>query len=84
MYKTIKLLNTWKENGYVVKIKQTHRSWEQQSGYFNKGNAQKKILKSKHILKGNFTTGSQEHFFLEGQVAFVIPKSAKISRIPVS
>ena len=40
----------------------------------NKGNAQKKILKSKHTLKGNFTTGSQEHFYLEGQVAFVIPK----------
>ncbi len=40
----------------------------------NKGNAQKKILRSKHILKGNFTTGSQEHFYLEGQVAFVIPK----------
>ena len=40
----------------------------------NKGNAQKKILRSKHTLKGNFTTGSQEHFYLEGQVAFVIPK----------
>ncbi len=40
----------------------------------NKGNAQKKILSSKHTLKGNFTTGSQEHFYLEGQVAFVIPK----------
>ena len=40
----------------------------------NKGNAQKKILKSKHTLKGNFTTGSQEHFYLEGQIAFVIPK----------
>ncbi len=40
----------------------------------NKGNAQKKISKSKYTLKGNFTTGSQEHFYLEGQVAFVIPK----------
>ena len=40
----------------------------------NKGNAQKKISRAKHILKGNFTTGSQEHFYLEGQVAFVIPK----------
>ena len=25
-------------------------------------------------MKGNFTTGSQEHFYLEGQAAFVIPK----------
>tara|TARA_Y100001960_G_scaffold315573_1_gene381350 strand:+ start:1505 stop:3802 length:2298 start_codon:yes stop_codon:yes gene_type:complete len=39
-----------------------------------KGNASKKISNSKNVLKGNFTTGSQEHFYLEGQVAFVIPK----------
>ena len=39
-----------------------------------KGNPSKKISKSKNYLKGNFTTGSQEHFYLEGQVAFVIPK----------
>ena len=39
-----------------------------------KGNASKKISKSKNYLKGNFTTGSQEHFYLEGQVAFAIPK----------
>jgi len=39
-----------------------------------RGNPSKKISKSKNYLKGNFTTGSQEHFYLEGQVAFVIPK----------
>ncbi len=39
-----------------------------------RGNPSEKILKSKNNLKGNFTTGSQEHFYLEGQVAFVIPK----------
>ena len=39
-----------------------------------KGDPSKKILKSKHNLKGSFTTGSQEHFYLEGQVAFVIPR----------
>ena len=39
-----------------------------------KGNAKKKISKSKNCLKGNFTTGSQEHFYLEGQTAFAIPK----------
>ena len=38
-----------------------------------KGNP-KKNKKFKINLKGNFTTGSQEHFYLEGQVAFVIPK----------
>ena len=39
-----------------------------------KGNPKSKIKKSKNILKGNFTTGSQEHFYLEGQVAFALPK----------
>ena len=39
-----------------------------------KGNPTNKINKSKNFLKGNFTTGSQEHFYLEGQVAFTLPK----------
>ena len=39
-----------------------------------RGNPANAILKSKNQLKGNFTTGSQEHFYLEGQVAFAIPK----------
>ncbi len=39
-----------------------------------KGNPTQKILKSKNKIKGNFTTGSQEHFYLEGQVALVVPK----------
>ena len=39
-----------------------------------KGNPSKKIKASKNSIKGNFTTGSQEHFYLEGQAAFVIPK----------
>ena len=39
-----------------------------------KGNPNKALSNSKHRLKGNFTTGSQEHFYLEGQAAFAIPK----------
>ena len=39
-----------------------------------RGNPNKEIEKSKNKIKGNFTTGSQEHFYLEGQVALVIPK----------
>ncbi len=39
-----------------------------------KGNPNQKIIKSKNNIKGNFTTGSQEHFYLEGQVALVVPK----------
>ncbi len=39
-----------------------------------RGNASKKILKAKNYLKNSFTLGSQEHFYLEGQIAFVIPQ----------
>ena len=39
-----------------------------------KGNPQNKINRSKNKLKGKFNTGSQEHFYLEGQVCLVIPK----------
>ena len=39
-----------------------------------RGNPTKKISNSKNFLKGKFTTGSQEHFYLEGQAAFAIPK----------
>ena len=39
-----------------------------------KGNPSNKIFNSKNYLKGNFTTGSQEHFYLEGQVCLVVPK----------
>ena len=39
-----------------------------------RGNPTQALSVSAHKLKGNFTTGSQEHFYLEGQVAFVLPK----------
>jgi len=39
-----------------------------------KGNPQNKIIKSKNKLKGKFNTGSQEHFYLEGQVCLVVPQ----------
>ncbi len=39
-----------------------------------RGNPSNAIRKSKNQLKVNFTTGSQEHFYLEGQVALAIPK----------
>jgi len=39
-----------------------------------KGDPVKKIHEATNSLKGEFTTGSQEHFALEGQVAFVIPQ----------
>ena len=70
VYKILKPIITIKEalkkKNFVLKGKKIQR-----------GNPTNAILKSKNFLKGNFTTGSQEHFYLEGQVAFVIPKEDK-------
>ena len=66
-YRELKPITTIKDslkkNNLLFKVKK-----------IKKGNPSKKISKSKNCLKGNFTTGSQEHFYLEGQAAFVIPK----------
>ena len=67
IYKKLKPIVTIKEalkkKNFVLKGKKIKR-----------GNPYKAIRMSKNYLKGNFTTGSQEHFYLEGQAAFVIPK----------
>ena len=66
-YKALKPIITIKEalkkKSYVLKEK-----------IIKKGEALKAIENSTNQLKGNFTTGSQEHFALEGQTAFVIPQ----------
>jgi len=66
-YKTLKTITTIQEalrrKSYVLKEK-----------IIKKGEALKAIENSANRLKGNFTTGSQEHFALEGQTAFVIPQ----------
>jgi xanthine dehydrogenase large subunit len=66
-YKTLKPIITIKEalkkKSFVLKEK-----------IIKKGETLKAIENSKYRLKGNFTTGSQEHFALEGQAAFVIPQ----------
>ena len=65
-YKTLKPITTiqaaLKKKSFVLKEK-----------VIKKGQASKAIENSTNRLKGNFTTGSQEHFALEGQTAFVIP-----------
>ena len=66
-YKTLKPITSikkaLKKKSFVLKEK-----------IIKKGEAIKQIKNSLHRLKGNFTTGSQEHFALEGQAAFVIPQ----------
>jgi xanthine dehydrogenase large subunit len=39
-----------------------------------RGNAQEKIKQSPHTLAGQFSVGGQEHFYLEGQVAYACPQ----------
>ena len=66
-YKTLKPITTIKEalkkKSYVLKEK-----------IIKKGDASNAIENSVNRLNGSFTTGSQEHFALEGQTAFVIPQ----------
>ena len=65
-YKSLKVINNIKEalknKSFVLKEK-----------VIKKGEALKKISEARYKLQGNFTTGSQEHFALEGHSAFTIP-----------
>ena len=67
---------TYKDLKPVITIKDAlnKKQFLFKSRKIKKGNPLKKIKNSKNYIKGNFTTGSQEHFYLEGQAAFVIPK----------
>ena len=69
-YKTLKVINNIKD---ALKKK----SFVLKENKIQKGEPIKKIKEAPHKLVGNFTTGSQEHFALEGHVAFVIPSEDK-------
>ena len=60
----------------IVEIKDALRkkSFVLKGQVIKKGDPAKKIREAANRLKGNFTTGSQEHFALEGQVSFAIPR----------
>jgi len=66
-YKSLKVVNSIKE---ALKKK----SFVLKESKIKKGEPIKKINEAPFKLKGNFTTGSQEHFALEGHVAFTIPE----------
>jgi xanthine dehydrogenase large subunit len=38
-----------------------------------RGEPETALKNSKHLLAGNFEVGGQEHFYLEGQIAYVVP-----------
>ncbi len=67
---------TYKTLKPIVEIKDAlkKKSFVLKEQIIKKGDAVKKIHEAANRLKGEFTTGSQEHFALEGQVSFVIPQ----------
>jgi xanthine dehydrogenase large subunit len=44
------------------------------SVHLSRGDAAKAIAGSKHSLQGRFRIGGQDHFYLEGHIAFAMPK----------
>ena len=70
---------TYKTLKPIVDIKDAlkRKSFVLKEQIIKKGNPEKKIKEARNRLKGNFSTGSQEHFALEGQVSFVIPREDK-------
>ena len=70
---------TYKTLKPIVDIKDAlkRKSFVLKEQIIKKGNPEKKIKEAINRLKGNFSTGSQEHFALEGQVSFVIPREDK-------
>ena len=67
---------TYKTLKPVVEIKEALRKklFVLKGKKIKKGNPSKKISKAENYLKNSFTLGSQEHFYLEGQIALVIPQ----------
>tara|TARA_B100000029_G_scaffold492031_1_gene552850 strand:- start:270 stop:2561 length:2292 start_codon:yes stop_codon:yes gene_type:complete len=67
---------TYKTLKPIVEIKDAlkKKSFVLKEQIIKKGDPIKKIREAANRLKGEFTTGSQEHFALEGQVSFVIPQ----------
>ena len=41
--------------------------------HVKRGNAQAALQRAPHQLEGTFEVGGQEHFYLEGQIAYVLP-----------
>tara|TARA_B100000686_G_scaffold242241_1_gene250920 strand:- start:766 stop:3072 length:2307 start_codon:yes stop_codon:yes gene_type:complete len=60
----------------IVEIKEAlkKKSFVLKSQIIKKGDPITKIRQAASRLKGEFTTGSQEHFALEGQVCFAVPR----------
>ena len=47
--------------------------FEQGPVVWTKGDAASALARAPHVVEGSFEVGGQEHFYLEGQVAFALP-----------
>ena len=67
---------TYKNLKPIIDIKEALRKklYVLKGRKIKRGDPLKKISKAKNYLKNSFSLGSQEHFYLEGQIAFVIPQ----------
>ena len=67
---------TYKNLKPIIDIKEALRKklYVLKGRKIKRGDPSKKISKAKNYLKNSFSLGSQEHFYLEGQIAFVIPQ----------
>jgi xanthine dehydrogenase large subunit len=45
--------------------------------YVKRGNATQALANAAHTLSGTLEVGGQEHFYLEGQIAYVLPQEQK-------
>ncbi|MBR7784645.1 molybdopterin cofactor-binding domain-containing protein, partial [Undibacterium luofuense] len=42
-----------------------------------RGDAEQALMQAKHRIQGQWQVGGQEQFYLEGQIAYAIPKEAQ-------
>jgi xanthine dehydrogenase large subunit len=42
--------------------------------FVKRGDAAKALARAKHVLEGTLSVGGQEHFYLEGQIAYALPQ----------
>ncbi len=60
----------------VVDVRDAYekKQWVLPPVVVSRGDAQAALAKAPHTLKGSLNVGGQEHFYLEGQVAYAIPQ----------
>lgn len=60
----------------VLDVRQAYaqQHWVLPPVHVQRGNADQAIATATHVLQGSLDVGGQEHFYLEGQIAYAIPQ----------